>query len=465
MDSTQTTIQLRPVYPRSHISLYNAPMLGAAMPNLTGLNIVNASNKQIITNGHSVNDNVSQFVNINSNQITDSNGTDNHNQNINNSATTPESTSSSILATTTLIPVNANDIRSTNLHLQPLRMHGNQHSQFFQTQAQAIAEEQKGGPCLQLQLQISTPTILNSSGATTVVGGNNSTSMNDNQFVASSNKSTSKDHPEFNCSLSNGSTASSSSMSASSAEATPQKTALNTIIGLTVKKDPPINNNVGSLVNLSGYNICINSSVDYRNMGVTGNNGIVNTQSSNRDSANSVQSTSGTSKSSSFSVSTNSSSSSSLTTSHSSRYYKCDICTREFTQKGNLKTHLMTHSGEKPYKCPTCDKTFTQKGNLDTHVKIHTETKDHRCDWCQRGFTQRGNLKTHIRSVHTKEKPFVCGQCGKSFAQKGNMLTHYRTHDKDARFPCDVCGKTFSQKGNLRTHQQRHGRTPSRAAH
>lgn len=138
--------------------------------------------------------------------------------------------------------------------------------------------------------------------------------------------------------------------------------------------------------------------------------------------------------------------------------YRCLVCSREFTQKGNLKTHAITHLGptERPYDCETCGKRFTQKGNRDIHVKIHTGTKDHTCPYCDRGFTQRGNLKTHIRSVHTGEKPFSCGHCGKTFSQKANMLTHYRTHDKNSRFSCNVCGKTFSQKGNLKTHQQRH---------
>lgn len=127
---------------------------------------------------------------------------------------------------------------------------------------------------------------------------------------------------------------------------------------------------------------------------------------------------------------------------------RCLICNREFAQKGNFKTHAMTHVGptERPYDCETCGKRFTQKGNRDIHVKIHTGTKDHTCPYCERGFTQRGNLKTHIRSVHTGEKPFPCGECGKAFSQKANMLTHYRTHDKNSRFSCNLCGKTFSQK-------------------
>lgn len=53
------------------------------------------------------------------------------------------------------------------------------------------------------------------------------------------------------------------------------------------------------------------------------------------------------------------------------RTFKCENCSKEFSDKSNLNTHLRTHSKEKPFKCPTCGQYFSTKGNLKDHENRH----------------------------------------------------------------------------------------------
>ncbi|CAI2366042.1 unnamed protein product [Moneuplotes crassus] len=84
--------------------------------------------------------------------------------------------------------------------------------------------------------------------------------------------------------------------------------------------------------------------------------------------------------------------------------YQCGYsnCTKQFSKTWNLVDHLRMHEGIKPYKCHICYKLFTQKGNLQKHLKQHVITdveqrKKFRCDYCGKGYTERYNCVAHMR--------------------------------------------------------------------
>lgn len=397
MDSNQTTIQLKPMYPHSHINLYNAPVVSATMPGLSiapGLNIVSAA-----TNGTS---------SIDTN-------------NLNTLASIQSAAAVSNQAQ--LVPVSTNGVCLNNIQIQQIQMHQQSFSQNHQLQTQCNRNSNGDIAGNQIiQIQLTTPKI-SSNGVSGAIINSTTNGQDSIQILTRSNINSNNSNNTNNNTSGKNTLLTDSSSNLSNASSTST---------LSETNQSELNSTAGSKGSSNNIN-------RVKHMDTTGTNYVSLARASCSASSSSAISMKINSSDSGFANSLKSNC-------NNGKSFKCQICNRDFTQKGNLKTHLMTHSGERPYECQTCGKNFTQKGNLDTHVKIHTETKDHKCQYCDRGFTQRGNLKTHIRSVHTKEKPYACGHCGKAFSQKGNMLTHYRTHDKEARFPCNLCGKTFSQK-------------------
>ena len=56
--------------------------------------------------------------------------------------------------------------------------------------------------------------------------------------------------------------------------------------------------------------------------------------------------------------------------------------------------------------CNTCGKTFDCQSKLDMHSRIHTGDQPFKCEVCERAFTQKGNLRRHMFTHRTKSTKF-----------------------------------------------------------
>lgn len=113
------------------------------------------------------------------------------------------------------------------------------------------------------------------------------------------------------------------------------------------------------------------------------------------------------------------------------RPFVCEICSRAFNEKGNMKTHLRIHKGEKPFACQfkDCTKSFRTQGHLEDHYRNHFLIRPFDCNLCSKKFSRSSTLKIHQRT-HSNLKMFECPvkNCGKRFREKGNMMNHYKIH-------------------------------------
>lgn len=148
--------------------------------------------------------------------------------------------------------------------------------------------------------------------------------------------------------------------------------------------------------------------------------------------------------------------------------FTCPECGKTFLRRNGLTLHMKSHQKHNTHMCRTCKVVFPQKNLLRTHKclpleKSPAKTADmrFRCEMCSKYFHSKANLKVHY-AVHTGERPHTCSFCGRGFSQKGNLTTHERIHKGERPYMCTICGKSFTQKGNLTHHLAIHSKINGR---
>ncbi|XP_030597782.1 zinc finger and SCAN domain-containing protein 2-like [Archocentrus centrarchus] len=187
--------------------------------------------------------------------------------------------------------------------------------------------------------------------------------------------------------------------------------------------------------------------------------------------------------------------------------FVCPECGKCFRRKGNLETHLRTHTGERPFSCPLCSKTFTTKLIMKMHMSVHTGEKRFKCHICGKSFNWHSQIKYHkcIRTQshtpgpeparnsdsdfnsfaslksdadnfwkqpkppqsginnqknevtdagsHNKDKLLSCLFCGKGFLTGGWLTKHISAHTGEEQLSCINCEQAFTLESDLINHQ------------
>jgi hypothetical protein len=80
----------------------------------------------------------------------------------------------------------------------------------------------------------------------------------------------------------------------------------------------------------------------------------------------------------------------------------------------------------KLFKCTTegCTKTFTRRYNLQSHLRCHSGERPFVCKFCPASFSRKHDLRRHTRSLHSADRPHLCVHCNLSFARSDALKRH-----------------------------------------
>ena len=132
------------------------------------------------------------------------------------------------------------------------------------------------------------------------------------------------------------------------------------------------------------------------------------------------------------------------------RTFQCKKCVAAFKTPGQLKRHYQTtHDNSGPLQCEVCSVMLENKIKLRQHRVSHKERK-YKCSMCDFKFSRPKKLDSHFLRVHTDLKKEECKVCGGFFNE---LDAHFkRRHTDINKKVCIVCGDVFK---HLKNHLKR----------
>ena len=81
--------------------------------------------------------------------------------------------------------------------------------------------------------------------------------------------------------------------------------------------------------------------------------------------------------------------------------YSCPDCQYATSRPRDLKRHSYVNNGLKPFACNICDYKSTSTGSLNAHKVVHSNNKESfKCMICMKMFSRKGDLKKHVVLPH-----------------------------------------------------------------
>ena len=112
---------------------------------------------------------------------------------------------------------------------------------------------------------------------------------------------------------------------------------------------------------------------------------------------------------------------------HPSFKFACENCEVRCLSESSLNLHTkIVHSNQTILIKQELSDQSTIRYNLKSNANVIHHRRKLKCDQCSKSFSTKGNMKTHIQMFHEaiQNYQFFCTHCSKSFRYKGSMKMH-----------------------------------------